>query len=343
MTSKTLVIQIPCLNEAQTLGETLADLPKSLPGFDHIFILVVDDGSSDRTVQVALENGADYVVRHRQNRGLAQAFTTGLITALALGADVIVNTDADHQYPGKYIQEMVGPILQGTADLVIADRQSGTNIHFSPIKKLLEGLGSWVIRFLSQTDAPDAPSGFRAYSRYTALRIQVYNSYSYTLETLIQAGKDKMAITHIPIETNPALRPSRLHKGILNFIWRQSGTIIRSYILYEPLRTFVLMGLPFFLAGGILVIRFLLLYLLGESGIGRYVQSISIGGTLTMFGTLMILMGLLGDAIRANRRIMEEILIKLRDNDYIITRKSSEINGFPIIRKEEYVKEERLD
>ena len=334
--SKILVIQIPCFNEAQTLSETIADLPKSLPGFDKIYILVVDDGSSDKTVQVALENGVDYVVRHRQNRGLARTFMTGLTTALTLGADVIVNTDADHQYPGKYIQDLVNPILLGVADLVIADRQPGTNIHFSPIKQMLEKFGSWVVRFLSQTDAPDAPSGFRAYSRYAALRIQVYNSYSYTLETLIQAGKEKMAITHIPIETNPPLRPSRLHKGILNFIWRQSGTIIRSYILYQPLRTFVLLGIPFLLAGGFLVIRFLFFYLHGESGIGRYAQSVTIGGTLTMFGMLFILMGLLGDAIRANRKIMEEILIQLRDNNHISVQKSSEINGSPIFYGESY-------
>ncbi len=338
--SKTLVIQIPCFNEAQTLGETVADLPKSLPGFDKIYILVVDDGSSDKTAQVALECGVDYVVRHRQNRGLARTFMTGLTTALALGADVIVNTDADHQYPGKYIQELVAPILSGVADLVIADRQPGTNIHFSPIKQMLEKFGSWVVRFLSQTDAPDAPSGFRAYSRYAALRVQVYNSYSYTLETLIQAGKERMAISHIQIETNPALRPSRLHKGILNFIWRQSGTIIRSYILYQPLRTFVLLGIPFLIIGSLLVIRFLFFYLIGEAGLGRYTQSVSIGGTSTMFGMLLILMGLLGDAVRANRKMMEEILIQLRDSNHIIVQKKSEVNGSPIISRENYSEEE---
>jgi len=340
--SKTLVIQIPCFNEAETLGETIADLPKSLPGFDKIYILVIDDGSSDKTSQVAWENGVDYVVRHRRNRGLARTFMTGLTTSLALGADVIINTDADHQYPGKYIQELVAPILSGSADLVIADRQPGTNIHFSPIKQLLEKFGSWVLRVLSETDAPDAPSGFRAYSRYAALRVHVYNSYSYTLETLIQAGKEKMAISHITIETNPTLRPSRLHKGILNFIWHQSGTIIRSYILYQPLRTFILLGIPFFLIGSSLVIRFLYFYLIGEAGLGRYVQSVSIGGTLTMFGMVLIFMGLLGDAVRANRKIMEEVLIQLRNNNSITAQKSSEISGFPIISKEDHRNEKEI-
>ncbi len=331
--TKTLVIQIPCFNEAQTLSETIADLPKSLPGIDKIIILVIDDGSHDNTTQVALDNGADYVVRHRRNRGLARAFMTGLTTSLALGADIILNTDADHQYPGRYIPELVNPLVSGSADLVIADRQPGKNIHFSRTKQILEEFGSWVLRFLSQTDAPDAPSGFRAYSRYAALRIQVHNDYSYTLETLIQAGKERMAITHIAIDTNPALRPSRLHKGILNFIWRQSGVIIRSYILYQPLQTFVLLGIPFLLAGIILVGRFLFFYLTGESGIGRYVQSTSIGGTLTMFGMLLILMGLLGDAVRANRKIMEEILIQLRENRRIVVDENTEINGSPIFRR----------
>jgi glycosyltransferase involved in cell wall biosynthesis len=331
---KTLVIQIPCYNEAQTLAETINDLPKSIPGIGKIIVLVVDDGSSDNTAQVAIKSGADYVVRHRQNRGLARTFMTGLTTALTLGADVIVNTDADHQYPGRYINDLVAPIISSAADLVIGDRQSGTNIHFSPTKRLLERLGSWVIRRLSQTDAPDAPSGFRAYSRYAALRMQVYNNYSYTLETLIQVGRERMALAHLPIETNPALRPSRLHKGILNFLWRQSGTIIRAYTLYQPLKTFVSLGIPFLLVGGFLIGRFLFYYLLGETGIGRYSQSVSIGGTLTMFGLILIFLGLLGDVVRANRAVMEEILIRLREQSTVTSGMLSEINGAPVIRRD---------
>jgi glycosyltransferase involved in cell wall biosynthesis len=187
--------KIPCFNESLTLADTIADLPKSLPGFSRVVVLVVDDGSTDDTTEVALSSGADYVVRHRRNRGLARAFTTGLTTALELGADVIVNTDADHQYPGRYVSELVEPILAGEADLVVGDRRPRANVHFSPIKRLLEAVGSWVVRHLSQTDIRDASSGFRAYSRYAALRTQAYNDYSYTLETLIQAGRDEVSRT----------------------------------------------------------------------------------------------------------------------------------------------------
>ncbi len=331
---KTLVIQIPCYNESQTLAETISDLPKTLPGFGKVIVLVVDDGSTDDTSQVALKSGADFVVCHRQNQGLGRAFMTGINAALALGADVIINTDADHQYPGKYIPDLVSPILSGKADLVIGDRQSGTNVHFSPVKRLLERWGSWLVRLLSQTNAPDAPSGFRAYSRYAALRIQVYNSYSYTLETLIQVGREKMAISHLPIETNPGLRPSRLHKGILSFIFHQSGTIIRAYTLYQPLKTFVGLGIPFLLFGAILIGRFLFYYFIGETGVGRYAQSVSIGGTLAMFGLVLIFFGLLGDAVRANRAITEEVLIRMRDQEMINSGIPTEINGAPVLHRD---------
>ncbi len=333
----TLIIQIPSYNEAQTLGETIADLPKFIPGISCIVILVVDDGSIDNTVQVAFESGADYVVRHRRNRGLAQAFMTGINTALALGADIIVNTDADHQYPGRYIKELIVPILDDKADLVIGDRQAGSNIHFSHLKRMLQVIGSWIIRRISQTDTPDAPSGFRAYSRYAALRMHVYNSFSYTLETLIQAGKQRMAIEHVAIETNPNLRPSRLHKGIFNFIWQQSGTIIRSYVLYQPLKSFVLLGLPFLLTGGFLIARFLFLYFTGASGVARNVQSVSIGGTLSVFGMLLVFLGLLGDAIRASRQIMEEVLMRLRDQGTSTLKMSDPL----LIHKDDYFAEKK--
>jgi glycosyltransferase involved in cell wall biosynthesis len=329
-----LVVQIPCYNEADTLAGAIADVPRHIPGVDSVIILVVDDGSNDGTTRIALDSGADYVVLHRQNRGLAQAFMTGLTTALALGADIIVNTDADQQYPGRYIPNLVAPLLSGKADLAIGDRQPGVNLHFSPVKRVLELLGSWIIRRLSQTDAPDAPSGFRAYSRYAALRMHVYNRYSYTLETLIQVGRERMALVHIPIETNPPTRPSRLHTGILNFIWRQSGAIIRSYVLYLPLRSFSLLGLPFLATGGYFIGRFIFFYLTGAAGLARHIQSVSIGGTIFIFGMLLVFLGLLGDAMRANRKMMEEVLLHLRNSKYNDTDDENfEINGNPVLRK----------
>jgi glycosyltransferase involved in cell wall biosynthesis len=329
-----LFVQIPSYNESQTLGETIADIPRTLPGISRILVLVIDDGSSDNTIQIAFDNGADYVVRHRRNRGLAQAFMTGINTALTLGADIIVNTDADHQYPGKYIGELVAPILSGRADLVIGDRQPAKNVHFSPLKRVLQVLGSWVVRTISQTDALDAPSGFRAYTRFTALRIQVHNSFSYTLETLIQAGKQRMAICHVPIETNPNVRPSRLHKGIFNFLWMQGGAIVRSYVLYQPLQSFLLLGLPFLATGLFLILRFLFYYFTGVSGLTRYIQSVSIGGTLSVFGMLLVFLGLLGDALRANRQIMEEILVHLRDSSSSISEQKKREDPLLIFRED---------
>jgi glycosyltransferase involved in cell wall biosynthesis len=328
---RTLVIQIPCFNEAPTLADTIGDLPTSLPGFSRVIVLVVDDGSTDDTAAAALASGADYVVRHRQNRGLARAYMTGLTTSLALGADVIVNTDGDHQYPGRYVAELVQPILAGEADLVIADRQPRANADFSRTKRLLEAFGSWIVRHLSHTDVRDASSGFRAYSRYAALRMHAYNDYSYTLETLIQAGRDRLALVQVPIETNPETRPSRLHTGVANFIWRQGGVILRAYVLYQPLKSFFLLGLPLVVAGSVLITRFLVYYAGGVSG-ARHIQSVSIGGTLLVFGALMIFLGLLGDAVRANRKVMEETLIRLRAQPS--AGPPSEVDGSLLIRRE---------
>lgn len=330
---KKLVIQIPCFNEQETLPEVLHELPQQIPGIDEIIVLIIDDGSSDNTVQVALENGANYVVSHPHNQGLATAFTTGLRTALALGADIIVNTDADNQYPSRYIPELVKPIVEGKSSIVIGDRQNLKNPHFSPLKRVLEEFGSWTMRKVSQTNVTDAASGFRAYSRYAALRLHVFNKYSYTLETLIQAGKDRMAIENIPIETNSFRRPSRLHKGMLNFMWRQGGTIIRSYALYQPLKTFSIMSTPFFLAGAILLVRFLIFYLASTaSGVGRYVQSVSIGGTLVVVGIIFLMLGVLGDVIRANRQTMEEVLMHQRDT-LRIQSSQGDFEGCKIVKK----------
>ncbi len=327
-----LIIQIPCYNESETIARTLADIPRQVDGVEELKILLIDDGSSDETARVGLENGADYVVQHPSNRGLAKAFVTGIQTSLALGADIVINTDADNQYPGHYIPDLIAPILQHKADIVIGDRQVDKNRNFSPVKRVLESFGSWFMRVVSGTDAPDAPSGFRAYSRYAALHLQVFNRYSYTLETLIQAGKERMKLAHLPIVTNPSTRPSRLHKGIINFIWRQSGTIIRSYVLYQPLKTFLLASVPFLLSSLILIGRFLYFYITNQSGVGRYIQSVSIGGTLGIFGLMLVTMGLLGDAISTNRQMMEELVVRQRD-EFRVDAGTSEINGCRLLTK----------
>lgn len=325
-----LVIQIPAYNEAEHLPVVLAELPRQLPGIDEILVVVIDDGSDDGTANIALEHGADYVLRHRRNRGLSRAFIDGIQFGLALGADIIVNTDADNQYPGQQIEKLIQPLLEDKADLVIGDRQTLDNKHFSPFKRFMEHLGSSVIRRVSNTTVPDTVSGFRAFSRYAALRLQVYNPYSYTLETLIQAGKGLMKIVHVSIDTNPATRASRLHKGMFNFIWRQGGAIIRSYVLYQPLRTFVSIGSLLLLAGLILLGRFLVSYLFFEQG-SRYIQSVSIGGTLLTAGITLTMFGFLGDAMRANRQVAEESMISQRDDAQIQNSDNlSEFRGHPV-------------
>ena len=328
-----LAIQIPAYNEANHLPVVLEQLPRQLTGIDEIVIVVVDDGSSDGTAQVALEHGADFVLRHRHNRGLSRAFVNGIQFCLALGADIIVNTDADNQYPGSQIGKLIEPLLQGQADMIIGDRQTLENKHFSTFKRAMEYLGSSVIRRVSNTNVPDAVSGFRAFSRYAALRFQVYNPYSYTLETLIQAGKGQMKIESVPIDTNPATRESRLHKGMFNFIWRQGGAIIRSYVLYQPLRTFLSIGGILFLAGAILLGRFLIYYLfLAQTS--RFVQSVSIGGTFLVAGIILIMFGFLGDAFRANRQISEEVMIRQRDETTIEDLKTlREFLGQPVFSR----------
>lgn len=307
-----LIIQIPAYNEIDSLPGTLDGLPRSLPGVDEIVVVVVDDGSTDGTAQAALDHGADYVLRHRRNRGLSKAFLDGIQLALALGADVIVNTDADHQYPGSEIENLIAPILDGSADLVVGDRQLTKNEHFSPFKRFLEYLGSGFVRRVSNTNVPDAASGFRAFSRHAALPLQVYNPYSYTLETLIQAGKSRMKIESVPIKTNAAQRESRLHKGMLNFIWRQGGAIIRSYILYQPLRTFLSWGAIIGVVGLALLLRFVYFYFATDTT-ARYLQSVSIGGTLLLVGIILVIIGFLADSMRANRELTEETLVHQRD------------------------------
>lgn len=307
-----LIIQIPCYNEESTLPETIADLPDRIDGIDEIEILVIDDGSTDRTAAVARELGVHHIAQHQINRGLAAAFKTGLEACLQQGADIIVNTDADNQYPGRYIADLVRPILDGQADLVIGDRQTATIEHFSRSKKVLQHIGSSVIRFASNTQVPDAPSGFRALTRETALRMNILTGYTYTLETIIQAGKKGLTVAHVPITTNPQTRKSRLVKSNLDYVKRSMGTILRLFLLYEPLRSFIYLSLPLILGGLILWGRFLVLMLLGESARGSNVQSIMVGLAALIIGGLVVAIGLLGEILAINRQLQEETLYYLK-------------------------------
>jgi glycosyltransferase involved in cell wall biosynthesis len=310
-----LIIQIPCFNEEETLPEVVADLPRSLPGVGRIEILVIDDGSSDKTVATARRCGVQHIVSHGINRGLAAAYQTGIDTALRLGADIIVNTDGDHQYPGDRIGDLIAPILAGQADLVVGDRQPHTLQHFSPTKRFLQWIGSWVVRVASGTQVPDATSGFRALSREAALRQIVLTRFSYTLETLIQAGKKGLRVTHFPITVNPTLRPSRLLKSNWSFVQRQAVTILRIYMLYEPLRTFLLLATPSLLAGIFLLARFLYFYFTLQTTSGRHIQSVLIGGTLVIVGFLIIVVGILADISATQRALLEELLYRQRKSE----------------------------
>ena len=304
-----LIIQIPCYNEAETLPETLADLPVHIPGVDIIETLVIDDGSDDETAVVAQKHNVNHIISHPKNMGLAAAFQTGLDAALRLGADIIVNTDADNQYPGRYIPDLAAPIVKGTADMVIANRQVNQIAHFSPLKKGLQKLGSWTVRTVSGTDVPDAPSGFRAYSRETALRLHILTRFSYTLETIIQAGKLGLTIVSVPIETNETLRPSRLQRNMWHFIKAQAGTILRLYAFYEPLKTFSYIALPFLLLGGLSWLRFLYFYF---QQIGGHLQSLTIGTGLFLVGILILLFGIQADITSKHRQISQEMLYRLK-------------------------------
>ncbi len=311
-----LIIQIPCFNEEETLPATLRDLPRHIPQIDQIETLVIDDGSTDRTVEVARQHGVHHIVSHPTNKGLAAAFKTGLEAALERGADIIVNTDGDNQYPGAAIPDLVRPVLLGQADIVVGDRQTDTIPHFSAAKKLLQKAGSAVVRYVSGTNIPDAPSGFRAYSREAALQTHVFTGFIYTLETVIQAGKKHLTITYVPITTNPHTRESRLFRSILGYIWRSAGTILRLFLLYEPLRTFSYASVPFFAMGLILWGRFLVLMLRGLSTRGANVQSIIVGSVALIAGALVLLLGLLGELLAINRRMNEELLYRLKKIQY---------------------------
>lgn len=300
-----LIIQIPCYNEAATLDIALAALPRTVPGFDSVEWLIIDDGSTDDTVRVAREHGVDHVVRHTRNQGLARGFMTGLDACLRLGADVIVNTDADNQYNAEDIPALTAPILASEADIVIGARPIETIEHFSPIKKFLQRLGSRVVRVASGTDILDAPSGFRAMSRAAAQQLVVFNDYTYTLETIIQAGQKNMAITSVPVRVNEDLRPSRLVKSIPSYIKRSIITIIRIFVIYRPFRFFGTIGLVLFSAGVLIGLRFIWKWLGGE-GEG-HVQSLILAGALLVMGFQTLLVAFLADLLAANRKLLEDI------------------------------------
>lgn len=308
-----LIIQIPCYNEEETLGITFQDLPKHIDGIDEIEYLIINDGSTDRTVEVARELGIQHVVSFKQNKGLAKGFMAGLDACLHLGADIIVNTDADNQYCGADIEKLVRPILDGQADIVIGERPIDQTEHFSWKKKKFQHLGSWVVRVASGTDIPDAPSGFRAYSREAALRLNVINEYTYTLETIIQAGNDKIAMTSVPIRTNGETRPSRLFSSMWKYMKRSATVIIRSFLMYKPLRFFSTLGAIMLFFGVVLGIRFLAFFFMG-SGSG-HTQSLILAAILLLAGFQTIVVGLLGDVIAANRKILQDVQYRIRSKD----------------------------
>lgn len=305
-----LVIQIPCLNEEETLPATVADLPTQIDGIDVIEVVVIDDGSSDRTSAVGRELGVDHVLRAPVNQGLARAFSTGLDFALKRGADIIVNTDADNQYPGDAIGRLIGPILHHEADMVVGNRNPHRLRHFSLLKRGLQYLGSWFVRTLSGTSVPDTTSGFRAFSREAALRMNVVSDFTYTLETIIQAGKKQLLVTHVDVEARPTSRPSRLFPGVRTYLTRSLSTIVRIYALYNPLRIFSIIGALLLTGGSLIGLRFLYYYLT-RGGAGQ-IQSLILAAVLLIVGFQAILFGMIADLIGANRRILEDALLRIR-------------------------------
>lgn len=309
-----LIIQIPCYNEESTLEIALNALPKKIAGVDMIEYLIINDGSSDRTVEVARVWGVQHIVNFKRNKGLARGFTAGLDEALRQGADIIVNTDADNQYCGDDIEKLVAPILAGESDIVIGARPIDSISHFSFLKKKLQHLGSWFVRVASDTDIPDAPSGFRAISRDAAMRLHVINEYTYTLETIIQAGREKIAITSVPIRTNAELRPSRLFHSMRSYIKKSTLTIIRAFMMYKPLKFFGIIGMVPFCLGIILGIRYLI-YLAADPHTG-HVQSLILAAVLLLIGVQTFIVGLHADVMAANRKMIEEIKYHVKKMEY---------------------------
>lgn len=309
-----LIIQIPCYNEAETLEIALNDLPKKLDGIDRIEYLIINDGSRDNTVEVAKNWGVHHVVNFTQNKGLAKGFMAGIDECLRQGADIIVNTDADNQYCAEDIQKLIQPILDGKADYVVGARPIDETEHFSFVKKKLQHLGSWAVRKASSTDIPDAPSGFRALSREAAMRMNVVNDYTYTLETIVQAGREKLAIMSVPIRTNSELRPSRLFKSIWSYVKKSMVTILRAYMMYKPLKFFTFLMIPPAAVGLAFIVRYLVYVAAGTAG--GHVQSLILACTLLVMGFVTFTIGLVSDVIAANRRLLQDTQYHTRRAEY---------------------------
>ena len=307
-----VIIQIPCYNEEAVLGLTLSQLPRELPGVDAVEWLIVDDGSKDRTVEVARANGVDHVVGFPRNKGLAEAFMAGLDAALRAGADIVVNTDADNQYRAADIEKLVRPILEGRAEMVVGARPIDEVAHFSTAKKLLQKLGSWVVRVVSNTDIPDAPSGFRAISREAAMRLNVFNSYTYTLETIIQAGQKGIPVTWVAVGVNRDERPSRLVRSIPSYLLRSISVILRIFMIYRPLRFFLVLGSIPFGIGFLLGLRWLILVYLFPDPTRTYLPSLILAAILLLIGVQTWIFGFIADLMAANRTLLEEIRLRLR-------------------------------
>ncbi len=309
-----LVVQIPCLNEEATLPLVLESIPKHIDGIDEIDVVIIDDGSTDRTAEVAREYGVTHIVKHTRTMGLARSFADGIEYALAHGADIVVNTDGDNQYPQERIGDLVAPILDGRADIVIGDRQTQSIAHFSPFKKAMQRFGSWVVNRAAGTQLPDAASGFRAYSRYSLYRLNVVTQFSYCMETIIQAGNKRLAITSVPITTNPKTRESRLFSNVFEHMMKSGQAILRSYIMFKPWSVFRSLAILFGVLGLIPFVRFLILRMLGNDG--NHIQSLILGGALISGALLAIALGVLSDLLKTNRILAEDQLERLKTQQY---------------------------